>query len=242
MDSKQKSDVRCETPVCFLNAGSLADAVADAVLFFARLDAQTLKHKAYSVTARVLHPDGIEAKIVIKAFRLPCGDVMEIRRRGGDGLLFALVSKLYAAWVEGKQDNVRFYQGQLVPGAPCLKPATSPMPEENVPSLSLPLAHDDYADLIGKWGRTEYEKFALEHEDILASTRIGHVDGASWREHLSQVPAPMLKQYGIRFPVAVKCRLPCDIDSLVQKLEMLIAEAEAFWAGQLDPRSLEFVA
>ena len=214
-------------------------ALEAAAAFFASNGVIT-KRQMYSVKARLDHPDGFEVVVKAKLFRLPGGTVLELRRRTGDGLLFALVAQLLQAYVSnGSPVPPRFAIGQLItPSPPTLRP--SPSPDVCVPPLELPAVHesDGLAEaeprvvppsLFGNWPLDVLRRFASDHEELWARVRLGKADASDLKEHVDKIPVPLAGLYALKVQPSRRGRAPMNAEALCEKIDFMLAEAMAFW-------------
>ena len=166
--------------------------------------------------------------------------MLELRRRTGDGLLFALVVQLFQAYVHnGSTEPPRFASGQLIaPSPPALRP--SPSPDVCVPPLELPAVHEAHElveeesrvvppSLFYHWPLDVLHRFASDHDEFWARVRLGQADASDLKEHVDKIPLPLAGLYALKVQPGRRGRAPVNAEQLCEKIDFMLSEATAFW-------------
>ena len=114
-------------------------AMASAEEFLLAIGANIRRRKRRTILADVVHPDGFDCSVSIKycVSQDEEGDnnVLQVRRRAGDAVLFYVVSKGITDWDCGKGKSPRkFYDGQICPRV-LVRP--SPQPLMDIPPMPM---------------------------------------------------------------------------------------------------------
>ena len=86
--------------------------------YFLKIGATLKKRKQFSIKAEVAHPDGFVVYVSVKIYADEKGDgnVVDIRRRSGDALLFGIVYQQLLAYDFGRGNSPKmFFDGQICP-------------------------------------------------------------------------------------------------------------------------------
>ena len=113
--------------------GDTAMAKTEEFLFFIGAVIRRRKHR--TILADVTHPDGFDINVSVKFYVEEDGEnnVLEVRRRAGDAVLFYLIFDRLSVWDCGKGQMKKFYDGQICPRV-VVGPQPTPM---RVPVISL---------------------------------------------------------------------------------------------------------
>ncbi|MBJ77130.1 MAG: hypothetical protein CMJ98_08960 [Planctomycetes bacterium] len=186
---------------------------------------------------------GMGCKLKARLYALG-GDAyaIEFQRRGGDcvmyNALFRQIKDVFAIVLECVSlEGSGFLRsgGQLVPPAPVLGPSRSP--ETGPPSLELPeSAFDTMAaasDVFASWSLDVVRGFECAHEELWTRVRRDRADAAELKEHLRKIPEPIVTMYSLKVQPCRRGRTPMNAEVLCEQIDLMIAEAVAFWETQV---------
>ncbi len=181
-------------------------------------------------------PDGVcKLKVIVYALGSDAYAV-EFQRRAGDCVLYCALFKRIKymfALLFAESESLRVALGPLVPPAPVLGP--SPSPKIELPSLELPESAFDVmaANVFESWPVDEVRGFECAHEELWTRVRHGRAGPAEFGEHLRKIPKPLVAQYSLKVQPCRRGRSPANAEVLCEKIDLMIAEAVAFWETHL---------